>query len=164
MTSNKQMFKSLSFEEGGAVGFGGNQKGKIIGKGSVGNSSISIDNVWLVVGLKHNLLNISQFCDIEFVVVFDKETCTVTKESDKSLIFKGKRKCNVYKVNLSDLTDQRVVCLLTLSEEKWIWHKRLGHANWKLISKLSKHDLVRTYQKLTSTQMLFVDIVKDERL
>jgi len=26
--------------------------------------------------------------------------------------------------------------------KKWLWHKRLGHANWRLISKLSKLQLV----------------------
>lgn len=41
------------------MGFGGNQKGKIIGTCTIGNSFISIDSVWLVDGLKHNLLNIS---------------------------------------------------------------------------------------------------------
>ncbi|CAJ2642247.1 unnamed protein product [Trifolium pratense] len=60
----------------------------------------------------------------------------------------GLRKNNVYKINLSDLNEQKVVCLLTLSEEKWIWHKRLGHANWRLISKLSKLDLVRGLPKI----------------
>jgi hypothetical protein len=44
-------------------------------------------------------------------------------------MFKGKRKDNVFKVNLAELTDQKVVCLLSLSDEKWILHKRLGHAN-----------------------------------
>jgi hypothetical protein len=41
-----------------------------------------------------------------------------------------------------------VLCLLTLSDEKWIWHKRLGHANWRLISKLSKDNLVRGLPKI----------------
>ncbi|CAJ2645568.1 unnamed protein product [Trifolium pratense] len=135
-------------KEGGSVGFGGNQKGKIIGTGTVGNSSLSINDVWLVDGLKHNLLSISQFCDNGYVVVFNKESCTVSKQSDKSMVFKGLRKNNVYKINLSDLNEQKVLCLLTLSEEKWIWHKRLGHANWRLISKLSKLDLVRGLPKI----------------
>ncbi|XP_045801120.1 uncharacterized protein LOC123894995 [Trifolium pratense] len=94
MTGEKQLFSKLTLKEGGSVGFGGNQKGKIIG-----------------------------------TVVFGKESCTVSKQSDKSIVFKGLRKNNVYKINLSDLNEQKVVCLLTLSEEKWIWHKRLGHAN-----------------------------------
>ncbi|CAJ2666514.1 unnamed protein product [Trifolium pratense] len=145
---DKQLFSKLTMKEGGSVGFGGNQKGKIIGTGTVGNSSLSINDVWLVDGLKHNLLSISQFCDNGYVVVFNKESCTVSNQSDNSIIFKGLRKNNVYKINLSDLNEQKVMCLLTLSEEKWIWHKRLGHANWRLISKLSKLDLVRGLPKI----------------
>ncbi|MCI38428.1 hypothetical protein A2U01_0059656 [Trifolium medium] len=45
MTGEKQLFQTLTLEEGGTVGFGGNQKGKIIGIGTVGNS------FW--TGLKH---------------------------------------------------------------------------------------------------------------
>ena len=59
-------------KEGGAVGFGGNQTGKIIGTRTIGNSSISINNVWLVDRLRHNLLSISQFCDTGYDVMFDK--------------------------------------------------------------------------------------------
>jgi hypothetical protein len=100
------------------VGFGGNQKGKIIGTGTICNSSLSINNVWLVDGLKHNLLNISQFCDSGFVVMLDKDACIVTRDSGKSIVFRGLRKCNVYKVNLSELTEQKIICLLSMSDEK----------------------------------------------
>jgi len=37
------------------------------------NSSISINNVWFVDGLRHNLLNISRFCDSGYDVMFDKK-------------------------------------------------------------------------------------------
>ncbi|WJX61599.1 hypothetical protein P8452_46671 [Trifolium repens] len=143
MTGERHMFQTLTLKEGGTVGFGGKQKGKIIGTCTVGNSSLSINNVWLVDGLKHNLLSISQFCDSGFVVMFDKDACTVTRDSDKSVVFRGLRKGNVYKINLSELTEQKIVCLLSLSDEKWVWHQRLGHANWRLISKLSKLSLVK---------------------
>ncbi|KAK2436266.1 bromodomain-containing protein [Trifolium repens] len=129
MIGDKLLFHTLNQQEGGTVGFGGNQKGKIIGIGTVGNSSLSISNVWLVDGLHHNLLSISQL-------------------SDQSIVFKSNRKGNVYKVNFSDLKEQQVLCLLTLSDEKWVWHKRLGHANWRLISKLSKDNLVRGLPKI----------------
>ena len=86
--------------------------------GTIGNSLISVNNVWLVSGLKHNLLSISQFCDSGYEVLFNKNFCSVINESDKSILFKGKRKGNVYKINLSELTDQKVVCLMSLSDEK----------------------------------------------
>jgi hypothetical protein len=132
------MFQTVNIKEEGTMGFVGNQKGKIIGMRTIGNSSISINNVWFVDGLRHNLLSISQFCDSSYEVMFDKNNCTVINKTDKSIVFKEKRKNNVYKINFSDLADQKVVCLLSVSDEKWMWHRRLGHANWRLISKLNK--------------------------
>jgi hypothetical protein len=118
MTGDKSMFLTLTLQEGGYVGFGGNQKGKIIGIDTIGNYSLSINKVWLVDGLEHNLLSISRFCNSGYIVVFDKNSCTVSKDSDKSIVFKGNRKCNMYKINLVDLVEQKIVCLLSLSEEK----------------------------------------------
>jgi len=137
------MFLTLAMKEGGNVKFGGNQSGKIIGTGTIGNASISINNVWLVGGLKHNLLSISQFCDNGYDVLFNKTSCTVVNKSYNSIIYKGKRMDNVYKINFSELVDQKVVCPLSVNVKKWVWHKRLGHANWRLISKLSKLQLFK---------------------
>lgn len=72
MTGEKPMFLTLTMKEGGTVGFGGNQTGK-----TIGNSSISIHNIWFVDGLRHNLLSISQFCDNGYDVMFDKNNCLV---------------------------------------------------------------------------------------
>jgi len=59
MTGEKSMFLTLTMKEGGNVKFGGNQSGKIIGTGTIGNPFISINNVWLVDDFEHNLLSIS---------------------------------------------------------------------------------------------------------
>jgi len=99
-------------KEGGNVTFGGNQAGKIIGTRTIGKSSISINNLWLVNGMEHNLLSISQFYDNGYDVMFDKSNCTVVNKNDNSIVFKGKRMENVYKINFSELVDQKVVCLL----------------------------------------------------
>jgi len=136
------MFITLTMKEGGNVKFGGNQAGKIIGTGTISNSSISINNVWLVDGLEHNLLSISQFCDNGYDVMFNKTNYTVVNKNDNSIVFKGKRMENVYKINFFELVDQKVVCLLSVNDKKWVWHRRFGHANWRLISKLSKLQLL----------------------
>ena len=104
-------------KEGGTVGFGGNQTGKIIGTGTIGNSSISINNV---DGLRHNLLSISQFCYNGYDVLFVKNNNTVINKDDQSIVVKGKRRNNVYKINFSELTDQKVLCLLSMSDKKWL--------------------------------------------
>jgi hypothetical protein len=102
----------------------------------------------LVDGLKHNLLSIRQFCDSGYEVVFDKNNFTVINDSDKSIVFILKRKCNVYKINFFDLDDQKVVCLMSVGDGKWLWHKCLGHANWRLISKLNKLKFVNGLPEL----------------
>ena len=68
--------------------FGGNQSGKIIGTGTIGNSSISINNVWMVDGLEHNLLSISQFCDNGYDVMFENTNCTIINKDNKSIVLK----------------------------------------------------------------------------
>jgi len=104
--------------------------------------------VWLVDGVKHNLPSISQFCDNGYDVLFVKNNCTVINTDDQSIVFKGKRRNNVYKINFSELNDQKVLFLLSMSDKKWLWQRRLGHANWRLISKLSKLQLVRGLQDI----------------
>jgi len=111
------------------VTFGGNLSGKIIGTRTIGNSSISINNVWLVDGLEHNLLSISQLYDNGYDVMFGKANCIVINKDNKFIVFKGKRVENVYKINFYELVDQKVICLLSMNDKKWVWHKRLGHAN-----------------------------------
>ncbi|KEH15233.1 hypothetical protein MTR_1684s0010 [Medicago truncatula] len=82
MTGEKSMFLTLIMQERGNVKFGGDQPRKIIGIGTIGNSSICISNVWLVDGLIHNLVSISQFCDNGYDVMFDKTNCTIVNKND----------------------------------------------------------------------------------
>ena len=35
-----------------------------------------------------------------------------------------------------------------MNDKKWVWHRRLEHANWRLISKLSKLQLARGLPKI----------------
>ncbi|RDX75786.1 hypothetical protein CR513_44301, partial [Mucuna pruriens] len=86
----------------------------------------SIDNVLYVEGLKHNPLSMNQLCENEYDISFNKREYMV-KNIDGSLLFSSKRQNNLCRVNLIDLLDQN----------------KLGHASLRLISKLSKHHLVR---------------------
>lgn len=55
------MFTNFDEKETGCVTYGDNTIVKILGEGIMGNpSTITIENVILVKGLKHNLLSISQ--------------------------------------------------------------------------------------------------------
>ncbi|XP_025679169.1 uncharacterized protein [Arachis hypogaea] len=91
----------------------------------------------------HNLLSISQLCDLGYAVTFRKSDCRVINEKTGAILFVAKRNDNVYGITLDDLKVQNVTCFSSMESEKWMWHKRLGHASMFQISKLVKRGLVR---------------------
>ena len=52
-------------------------------------------------------------------------------------------------INLNELSNQNVTCLLSIKGNHWVWHKKLGHDSLKLISKLQKQDLIRGLPRLS---------------
>jgi hypothetical protein len=71
--------------------FGDNSKGKIIRVGNIGSkSSPSIEKLFLVNNLKHNLLSISELYDKGYKIKFDHVCCLIL-ENDKVLLV-GNRK------------------------------------------------------------------------
>ena len=130
-------------KKGGKVIFEGNQHGRVIGGGTVSlKPTMSINNVLLVDGLKHNLLSISQLCDSGNSVVFNRDQCIVNN-SNGTRLFVANRRGNLYKIDMFELSDQKVSCLMTLKEDHWLWHKKCGHTSLELLSKLKKYSLVR---------------------
>ena len=149
MIVEKSIFQSISLMSSGVVTFRGNQKGLITGVGKVCIPPYPpINNVLFVKGLKHNLLSISQLCNNGYNVTFNKDMCIVQNKDNSSLL-STKRQGNLYKIKLGDLFSQKVSCLLSIKENHWVWHKKLGHASLRLISKLQKHSLVRGLPKLS---------------
>jgi len=62
----------LRLQNEGLVTYGYNNKGRILGIGTISNgTSFNIKDVLLIVGLKHNLISISQLCDKGYKVVFE---------------------------------------------------------------------------------------------
>ena len=54
-----------------------------------------------VDGLKHNLLSISQLCDMESKVTFYTKNCFVNSRYEDKVIFSGERVDNVYVIDLN---------------------------------------------------------------
>ena len=82
--------------------FGDNLISNIVALGKVGKSqSHSINNVFLIEGLKHNLLSISQFCDKGNNMKFTNKCCVVSDVGTCTKILEGTRKGNTYVVDLN---------------------------------------------------------------
>ena len=87
MTGDRSLFKVFESKKGGNVTFGDGSKSQIKGKGIISLPGLpEIANVLYMEGLRVNLLNISQICDQDFMVLFLKGKCLVMDESGKKLI------------------------------------------------------------------------------
>lgn len=118
MTGEKSNFLSLTASEGGSVAFGNGKSGTITGIGKIGESpSHSIENVYLVDGLQHNLLSVSQLCDKDNLVVFSAKYCLVVNINTGDVVLRGKRHKNVYKVSILSLPQSNLTCLSAISED-----------------------------------------------
>jgi len=143
MTGEKSNFLSLAATQGGSVAFGNGKSGTIVGIAKIGESlSYSIKGVYLVDGLKHNLLSVSQLCDKDNLVVFTSNCCLVVNMDTGDIVLRGERHKNVYKVCISSLSPNNLTGLSALNDDAMLWHNRLGHAILSLLNKLVSKDLV----------------------
>ena len=83
---------------------------------------------------------------MDYDVRFESTHCTVLK--DDKIAFVGFRHVNNFVVNLHDASSFNEKCLVSLDENAFLMHRRLGHAPLPLISKLAKNDIVRGLPKL----------------
>ena len=123
MTGDKDQFVTLEIKEEGVITFGDNGKGYIIGLGKIQITPTFIEKVLYVRGLRHNLIRISQLCDIGCKVSFESLLCIVTNPIDNSIIFIGNRQGNVYMIDLNKVctNDHCLIATQTnINETSWL--------------------------------------------
>ncbi|GKC62535.1 ribonuclease H-like domain-containing protein [Tanacetum coccineum] len=152
MTGNMSYLTDYEEIDGGYVAFGGNLKGgKIIGKGTIKTGNLDFENVYFVRELKFNLFSVSQMCDKKNSVLFNDTECIVLSPNFKlidesQVLLRVPRKNNMYSVDLKNIVSKRGLTFFfakATSDESKLWHRRLGHLNFKTMNKLVKINLVR---------------------
>ena len=139
MTGDRSLFKVFESKKGGNVTFGDGSKSQIKGKGIISLPGLSdIANVLYVEGLRVNQLSIIQICDQDFMVLFLKGKFLVLDESRKKLISGVHTLDNCYGL----VPDADIVCNSIRLPNEDLWHQRMGHASYKHLSILSKHESV----------------------
>ncbi|GKA90067.1 retrovirus-related pol polyprotein from transposon TNT 1-94 [Tanacetum coccineum] len=123
MTGNRKLFSTYKTYNGGNVIFGSNLRGNIIGKG--------------------------QICDNKGKVTFSEHDSEITKKG--KVIGRGIRKKGLYVMKLGNKPNDQI-CLATIDENSTLWHRRLGHANMRLIQSLASKELVRNLPRLKFDQ------------
>ncbi|GJT68846.1 ribonuclease H-like domain-containing protein [Tanacetum coccineum] len=121
MTDNMSYLSDFKEFNGGYVTFGGGAKGgRITSKRTLKIDKLDFENVYFVKELQFNLFSVSQMCDKKNSVLFTNTGCFVLSPDFK-------------------LADESQATL----DESMLWHRRLGHVNFKTINKLVKDNLVR---------------------
>ncbi|GJR87458.1 retrovirus-related pol polyprotein from transposon TNT 1-94 [Tanacetum coccineum] len=93
--------------------------------------------------------NGGQICDNKCRVTFSEHDSEITK--DGKVIGRGIRKKDLYVMKLGNKPKDQI-CLATIDENSTLWHRRLGHANMRLIQLLASKELVRNLPKLKFDQ------------
>jgi len=115
MTGEKSYFLSLAATQGGSVAFDNGKSGIMVGIGKIGESpSHFIDGVYLVDGLKHNMLSVSQLCDKYNLVVFSSKQCLVINVNIGDVVLRGKQHKKMYKVSILSLPQKHLTCLFLI--------------------------------------------------
>ncbi|GJT78482.1 putative ribonuclease H-like domain-containing protein [Tanacetum coccineum] len=132
MTGDKDKLSDFKEFKGGYVAFGNDSKGgRISGKGTIKTSCLDFEKVSYVEELKKECLILSpkfKFVDEDLVIL------------------RAPRKNDVYSLDLKNIIPSGgVTCLVAKAtkDEVVLWHRRLGHVNFKNINKLVKGNLVR---------------------
>ncbi|GJY19795.1 putative ribonuclease H-like domain-containing protein [Tanacetum coccineum] len=92
-----------------------------------------------------------QMCDKKNYVLFTDSECLVLSPNFKlpdenQILLKIPRQDNMYSFDMKNIVPKdSLTCLVAkaTSEESMLWHRRLGHINFKNINKLVKENLVR---------------------
>ncbi|GJZ46156.1 ribonuclease H-like domain-containing protein [Tanacetum coccineum] len=152
MTGNKDYLSDYEDYNGGFVAFRSDPKGgKITGKGKIRTDNLDFDDVYFVDELKFNIFPVSQMCDKKNSVLFTETECLILSPSFKFLdesqvILRAPKKDDVYSLDLKNIVPSGgTTCLYAnaTTDESKLWHRRLGHVNFKNINKLVKCHLVR---------------------
>ncbi|GJR27346.1 putative ribonuclease H-like domain-containing protein [Tanacetum coccineum] len=157
MTGNKSYLSDYEEIDGGFFVFEGDPKGgRITGKGKISTGKLDFEDVYFVKELKFNLFSVSQMCDKKNSVLFTDTECVVLSPDFKLLdenhvLLRVPRKDNMYSVDLKNIVPSGgLTCLFAKAtlDESNLWHRRLGHINFKTMNKLVRGNLVRGIENL----------------
>ncbi|GJZ12218.1 retrovirus-related pol polyprotein from transposon TNT 1-94 [Tanacetum coccineum] len=125
MTGNLKLLCNFVEKYLGTVHFGNDQFAPILGYGDLVQGNITINRVYYVEGLNHNLFSGND-------------------------LLTGNRGSDLYTISLQETTSSTPICFMAKASptQAWLWHRRLSHLNFDYINLLSKKDIVIGLPKL----------------
>lgn len=144
MTGRHEKFEKLDRTVKGEVKFGDGSVVQIQGRGSIkflcknGETRI-LSEVYYIPTLRSNIISLGQLSEEGNRVVMNGEKLWVYDSCGRMLMQVQRSANRLYKIHIQEAEHY---CLLTKgNEEAWLWHKRLGHVNFKAMQLLSKNHM-----------------------
>ncbi|GJY00202.1 retrovirus-related pol polyprotein from transposon TNT 1-94 [Tanacetum coccineum] len=133
----------------GTVHFTNDQFAPILGYRDLVQGNITINRVYYVEGLNHNLFSVGQFCDADLEVAFRKSTCFVRDLQGNDLLTSNSWNQISNKIPSETTSSTPIYFMAKASPtQAWLWHQRLYHLNFNYINLLSQKDVVIGLPKL----------------
>nr|GEV18235.1 integrase, catalytic region, zinc finger, CCHC-type, peptidase aspartic, catalytic [Tanacetum cinerariifolium] len=153
MTGNLKLLCNFVEKFLDTVCFGNDQFAPILGYGNLVQRNITINMVYYVEGLNHNLFSVGQFCDVDLEDAFRISTCFVRDLQGNDLLTSN-RVYDLYIISLQESTSSTPLCLLAKASptQARLWNRRLSHLNFDYINMLSKKDVMIGLSKLKSVR------------
>nr|GFD25392.1 retrovirus-related Pol polyprotein from transposon TNT 1-94 [Tanacetum cinerariifolium] len=143
MTGNLKLLCNFIEKFLGTVSFGNDQFALILGYRDLVQGNVTINRVYYVEGLNHNLFSVGQFCYADLEVAFRKSTCFVRDLQGNDLLTSN-HGSDLYTISLQESTSLTPLSLMAKATptQAWLWHRRLSHLNFDYINLLLKKDIV----------------------
>nr|GEV83138.1 hypothetical protein [Tanacetum cinerariifolium] len=120
MTGNLKLLCNFVEKFLGTVHFGNDQCAPILGYGDLVQGDVTINRVYYVEGLNHNLFSVGQFCDADLEVAFRKSICFVRDFQGNDLLTSN-RGSNLYTISLQESTSSTPLCLIAKATPTQAW-------------------------------------------
>ncbi|GKC01556.1 retrovirus-related pol polyprotein from transposon TNT 1-94 [Tanacetum coccineum] len=125
MTGNLKLLCNFVKTYLGTIRFGNDQFAPILGYGDLVQGNITINMVYYVEGLNHNLFS-------------------------GNYLLTDNHGSDLYTISLQETTSSTPICLMAKASptQAWLWHRKLSHLKFDYINLLSKKDVVIGLPKL----------------
>ena len=149
MTGERDLLSSFKAGYRGKVSFAGEKGGDISRIGNVHNGKFTLEDVYYVKELEHNLVSVSQVCDRGNTVLFTEKDALVLKPGFKIpeewIMMRAPRNNDLYEMDMNLIqAAEEPTCLISKASESesLLWHKKMAHLHLRKMNYITKHGLV----------------------
>ncbi|XP_075098790.1 uncharacterized protein LOC107765553 [Nicotiana tabacum] len=133
--------------DGGTVTFGDKSKGNVIGVEKVSRSSTcDVDEVYLVEELGYNLLSLVNY--VIMTMRFGSKNMVGLLKMNQVKLFSLETGTKMFILSVTWKALVIIFVYLSILDDPWAWHRKLGHTSMHTIHNLYKNDLVIGLPKL----------------